>query len=111
MFGLSPLNAVLILWGVITGILAILLIYRSTISMKEDDQLFLDSAASANLEKEQEQVRTRLARLTPYTKILGATSGLLLMATAGLWLYGGFAFIALLDLALRTRPFPIRRIA
>jgi hypothetical protein len=29
--------------------------------------------------------------------------------TAGLWVYGGFALVALGDLAVRTRPFPIRR--
>ena len=89
MFGLSALNTVLLLWGVVTTALAVLLIYRSTISMKEEDQLFLDSAQS-NLEKEQQEVRTRLARLTPYTAILGVTSGLLLVATAGLWVYQQF---------------------
>lgn len=31
--------------------------------------------------------------------------------TAGLWLYGGFALLALADLAVRSRPFPIRRTA
>jgi hypothetical protein len=86
MFGLSALSAILILWGVVTAVLVVLLIYRSMISMKEDDQLFLDSAQS-NLEQEQREVRTRLDRLTPYTKILGATSGLLLVGMAGLWLY------------------------
>jgi len=89
MFGLSALSTVLVLWGVVTTALAVLLIYRSTISMKEEDQLFLDSAQS-NLEKEQQEVRTRLARLTPYTAILGVTSGLLLVATAGLWVYQQF---------------------
>ena len=89
MFGLSALNTVLLLWGVVTTALAVLLIYRSTISMKEEDQLFLDSAQS-NLEREQQEVRTRLARLTPYTAILGVTSGLLLVATAGLWVYQQF---------------------
>jgi hypothetical protein len=74
MFGLSALSTVLVVWGVVTAALAVLLIYRSTISMKEDDQLFLDSAQS-NLEKEQQEVRTRLAQLTPYTAILGVTSG------------------------------------
>ena len=29
--------------------------------------------------------------------------------TAGLWLYGGFALLALADLAVRARPFPIKR--
>ena len=79
MFGVSVLNTVLVAWGVVTGILAVLLIYRSTISMKEEDQLFLDSAES-NLQKEQEEVRSRLERLRPYTAILGVTSGLLLVA-------------------------------
>ena len=89
MSGIAPATVTLVLWGVVTALLVALLIYRSLISMKEDDQLFLNSAAS-NLEKEQEQVRTRLARLTPYTRILGATSGLLLVATAGLWIYDQF---------------------
>ena len=89
MFGLSALSTVLLLWGVVTTALAVLLIYRSTISMKEEDQLFLDSAQS-NLEREQQEVRTRLARLTPYTAILSVTSGLLLVATAGLWVYQQF---------------------
>jgi hypothetical protein len=89
MFGLSPLNAVLIIWGVVTGILAVLLIYRSTISMKEDDQLFLDSAQS-NMEQEQREVRMRLQQITPYTTILGVTSGVLLAVSAGLWVYEQF---------------------
>jgi len=89
MFGVSVLNTVLVAWGVVTGILAVLLIYRSTISMKEEDQLFLDSAES-NLQKEQEEVRSRLERLRPYTAILGVTSGLLLVASAGLWVYQQF---------------------
>ncbi|PWT97941.1 MAG: hypothetical protein C5B51_30330 [Terriglobia bacterium] len=85
----SPLSATLILWGVVTGVLAVLLIYRSLISMKEDDQLFLD-AAESNLEQEQQQVRQRLERLAPYTKILGASSGALFVAVAAIWLYEQF---------------------
>jgi hypothetical protein len=90
MFGLSALTTIFVVWGVVTTALAILLIYRSTISMKEDEQLFLDSAQSS-LEKEQQEVRARLARLTPYTAILGVTSGVLLVASAGLWVYQQFA--------------------
>jgi hypothetical protein len=89
MSGITPATVTLILWGVVTALLVVLLIYRSLVSNREDDQLFLDSATS-NLEHEQQQVRQRLARLAPYTKILGATSGLLLMATAGLWVYDQF---------------------
>ena len=90
MSGITPLTAALMVWGAVTAALAVLLIYRSTVSMKEDDQLFLDPAQS-NLEKEQQQVRQRLERLAPYTKILGATSGVLLVAMAGMWLYEQFS--------------------
>ena len=90
MSGITPFTAALVVWGAVTAALAVLLIYRSTVSMKEDDQLFLDPAQS-NLEKEQEQVRRRLERLAPYTKILSATSGVLLVAMAGMWLYDQFA--------------------
>ena len=42
-----PLMTVLwIVWGVLTGALILLLIYRSTLSLHEDDQLFLDEAES-----------------------------------------------------------------
>jgi len=86
MSGISTLTVALIVWAVITGILVVLLIYRSLVSMKEDDQLFLDSAQSSS-EREQQQVRMRLQRLTPYTWVLGVTSGLLLVAMACLWAY------------------------
>ena len=41
---MSPLVMLLSAWGVLTAILIILLIYRSTLTMQEDDQLFLDEA-------------------------------------------------------------------
>jgi len=34
---MSPMIMLLIGWGVLTGILVILLIYRSTLTMQEDD--------------------------------------------------------------------------
>jgi len=38
----SPLVWLLTAWGVLTAVLIVLLIYRSTLTMREDDQLFLD---------------------------------------------------------------------
>ena len=37
----------LIAWGVVTGILLILLFYRSTLTRQEDDQLFIDESSSS----------------------------------------------------------------
>ena len=82
------LGILLIVWGVITGALVVLMIYRSIVGMREDDQLFLNRA-EAQLEREQREVIATLTRTEPYVKVLGATSGLLLAVIAGLWVYEG----------------------
>ena len=89
MLGHSSLTTLVILWGVVTVPLAILLIYRSLIAMKEDDQIFL-SAGEANLEREQQRVQKRLQTAGRYTKILGTASGLLLGTITVLWAYGEY---------------------
>jgi hypothetical protein len=61
----------LIAWGVLTGVLIILLIYRSTLTMQEDDQLFLDESASA-MAKEQTELMAKVNKITPLVKLLGA---------------------------------------
>ena len=43
----TTLMALLAFWGVITGILIFLLIYRSALSTHEGDQIFLDSAGES----------------------------------------------------------------
>ena len=50
------LMTLFIIWAVITAVLVMLLIYRSTLSMHEDDQLFLDEASSS-MRVEQEELR------------------------------------------------------
>src|SRR2546428_12602967 len=55
----GPLLYLAVAWGIITGVLIILLIYRSILSSKEEDQLFLD-AAEEHMAKEQRQIRTRV---------------------------------------------------
>ena len=69
----SPIYAMLIAWGAVTAVFIALLIYRSLISMKEDDQLFL-GAGEAQLEQQQREVITRLQRLSPYMKGFGIAS-------------------------------------
>ena len=73
-------------WGTITAALAGLLIYRSLIAMKEEDQLFLDPA-EWQLEREQQVILTRLGRLTPFVVGLAIASTALLALIAGLWIY------------------------
>jgi hypothetical protein len=80
---MSPIMMLIVVWAVITVALIIVLIYRSTLSMHEDDQLFLDDSTS-NLRAEQEQVISRMNKVKPWLRILGAASGVLILVIAGM---------------------------
>ena len=76
----------LILWGALTAVLVILLIYRSTLAMHEDEQLFL-SESESQMQKDQIELMQKLNKVTPIVKWLGAASGALLLVIAGVALY------------------------
>ena len=83
---MSPIMMLIIVWAVITVALIIVLIYRGTLSMHEDDQLFLDDSTS-NLRTEQEQLLSKMRKVTPLVRVLGAASGLLILVIAGMALW------------------------
>jgi len=76
----------LVAWGVLTGILVVLLIYRSTLVMHEDDQLFLDESES-HMEREQIELMKKVDKITPLVKWLGAASGVMILVIAGVAVY------------------------
>jgi hypothetical protein len=78
----------LIAWGVVTGVLLILLFYRSTLTRQEDDQLFIDES-SASRATEQSQLIAKVNKINPLVKMVGATSGLMILAIAGWAVYIG----------------------
>ncbi len=80
----------LVVWGVITTLLIILLIYRSTLTMQEDDQLFLGDSAS-QMEKDQTELLHKVHKISPYVRWLGAASGVLILAIAGIAIYQGLS--------------------
>ena len=79
-------NVIVILWTVLTSILVLLLIYRSTLTMHEDDQLFLNNSES-HLQQEQKEVLDKFAKVNPMIRIFGSASGLLILVISGLWVY------------------------
>ena len=85
---MSPMTMMLILLAVLLFILTVVIIYRNTLEMHEDDQLFLDEAESY-MAKEQEELQRKMRTLDPMVKIIGAVSALLLLAIVGLWIYQG----------------------
>ena len=89
---MSLITVLLIIWAVLTTILVILIMYRSTLTMHEDDQLFLEDSNS-HMEIEQRELLVKVNRITPIAGWLGATSGLLILVIAGLWIWRGLTAI------------------
>jgi hypothetical protein len=84
---LTPLlEALLIAWGAFTLVLILLLIYRATLSMQEDDQLFLDEAES-HMQKAQEELLGKMHKLQPYVRGFGAISGVLALVIVVMAVY------------------------
>jgi hypothetical protein len=86
---MTHLTWLLIAWGALTAVLIVLLIYKSTLTMREDDQLFLDESES-HMEQEQLEILRRMNKITPLVRIFGAASGVLILVIAGIWIYNGF---------------------
>ena len=83
---MTPLSWLVSIWGVLTAILAVLLIYRGTLSMHEDDQLFLSQPDSPR-HREQDELIAKMTRLTPMITVFGASWGVAILAIGGLFVY------------------------
>lgn len=83
------LETLLIVWGGLTALLVVLLIYRSTLSIHDEDQLFL-SEAEAHMQKEQDDFHAKLDRTVLPMRVLGGASAALILLIAGVWAYQGW---------------------
>ena len=87
---MSGITLMLIAWAILTSILVGLIIYRSLLSVHEEDQLFLSEGESA-LAQEQVEVLKRINRVDPFIRWLGIGSGALLLFIAAWWIYYGLS--------------------
>ncbi len=85
---MPTLFELLIAWGVLTAALIALLIYRGTLTMHEDDQLFLGESES-HMAREQVEIMQKVNKLGPFLKVLGTASAVLILGIAGLAIYQG----------------------
>ena len=80
------LTIVAVIFGFFAIGLILLLIYRSTLTMQRDDQLFLDDASS-HMHDEQTELLVKVNRLLIPTRVFGIGSGVFLMVLTTMWLY------------------------
>lgn len=83
---MDMITTLFVVWGALTAILVILLIYRGTLNMHEDDQLFLDEAES-HMAREQQELIVKMNRLQPWVWVFGASSAVLIVVIGGMFVY------------------------
>jgi hypothetical protein len=84
----GPIIYVAALWGVVTAVFLALLLWRSILTTREDDQLCIEPGAE-HMAQEQQQLIAKITRLSKPIITSGITAGLLLLVIAGMWLYEG----------------------
>ncbi|MGA8036291.1 MAG: hypothetical protein WA823_18950 [Candidatus Acidiferrales bacterium] len=85
----STIMDILLVWGVVTAILVALVVYRGTIEIREDDQIFLGSAGDIRAQ-EQQEIISKVQKLAMPIKLLTISSVILLLIAGGAKLYEGF---------------------
>jgi hypothetical protein len=84
-----PLAYLFMSWGAITAVLLILVIYGNTLSIREDDELYLNKSEDLMMAGEQRVLIAKMDSLKRVIIVLAVASGILLVASAGLWAWIG----------------------
>ncbi len=90
LFMSAAMNLLFFSWIGVTVVLLGLVIYGNTLSMKEEDQLYLNSAEEKMLGGDQRKLLKRMHRLMRVVTTMAVFSAVLLVATAGAWVWIGF---------------------
>jgi multisubunit Na+/H+ antiporter MnhB subunit len=80
------LTVVTVIFGVFAIGLIVLLIYKSTLTMHRDDQLFLDDASS-HMHEEQTELLAKVNRLTIPVRVFSIGSGIFLLVLVAMLIY------------------------
>jgi hypothetical protein len=83
---MTPIEIVGGLFGLFAVGLIVLLIYKSTLTMHEDDQLFLDNTNS-HMQEEQTELLVKVNKLTLPMRVFSIGSGVFLLAFLAMLIY------------------------
>jgi hypothetical protein len=79
---------VAVIFGTFAIGLIVLVIYKSTLMMHKDEQLFLDDASS-HMQAEQTELLLKVSRLVLPVRVLGMGSGIFLLVLVAMLMYQG----------------------
>jgi hypothetical protein len=87
----SPLAILLMLWGGVTAVLIILVIYGNTLDSHEDEEIYINKKEEEFMGGEQKVLVAKMERLKKLIFSLAVISGILLLTSAVIWVYIGLS--------------------
>ena len=81
----NTLAYLLMIWGAITAVLVVLVIYGNALSTREDDEIYLNKTEESMMANEQRTLIGKMTRLARVITVLAIMSGVFLLASAGVW--------------------------
>lgn len=85
----SPLEILLMLWGAVTAVLVVLVIYGNTLDSHEDEEIYINKEEEKMMGGEQKVLVAKMERLKKVILSLAVVSGVLLLTSATIWVYIG----------------------
>lgn len=85
----TPLAMLLMLWGTVTAVLIILVIYGNTLDSHEDEEIYINKKEEQFMGGQQKVLVAKMERLKKLIFVLAVFSGILLLTSATIWVYIG----------------------
>lgn len=85
----SPLAILLVLWGAVTAVLIVLVIYGNTLDSHEDEEIYINKREEELMGGEQKVLVAKMEQLKKVIFSLAVASGILLVTSAAIWVYIG----------------------
>ena len=85
----APLSYLLIACGVATTVLIVLVIYGNSLSVREEDQIYLNKGDEGMLAADQRTLVGKMDRLEKVIFTLALIAGILVVASTAAWIWIG----------------------
>ncbi|MGA8011943.1 MAG: hypothetical protein WB949_05925 [Candidatus Acidiferrales bacterium] len=85
----APLSYLLIACGVATTVLIVLVIYGNSLSVREEDQIYLNKGDETMLAADQRTLVGKMDRLEKVIFTLAVIAGILVVASTAAWIWMG----------------------
>ncbi len=85
----TPLAMLLMIWGTVTAVLIILVIYGNALDSHEDEEIYINKKEEQFMGGQQKVLVAMMERLKKLIFVLAVFSGILLLTSATIWVYIG----------------------